>query len=100
MNKLHRTGVALLQVDAGNTAVIDLTEELPEVRAALMPDPRLGEETGLIACLDDAVGEVDVLTEAHLRETAQLQIDITTDAHVIGTGIELVELGLTASDAT
>ena len=39
MNKLQRARMALFQIDTGNTAVIDLTEELREVSTALMPYP-------------------------------------------------------------
>ena len=65
-----------------------------------MPYPGIREETGLVACLNDAIGEIDVFTKTHLGETAQLLIDITADAHIERTGIELVELGFSASDAT
>ena len=65
-----------------------------------MPHPGIREELRTMACLDDAVGEVDILAEAHLRKTAQFLIDITTDTHVKRSGIELVELGLPASDST
>lgn len=100
MYQFQRTRVALLKIDAGNAAVIDLTEELLKVRAPLMPDPCLGKETGLVACLYDAVGEVDILAKAHLGKTTQLLIYIVADTHVERAGIELVELGLTTSDAT
>ncbi len=100
VDELQGAGVALLKVDAGDAAVIYLTEKLTEVRTALVPYPGVGEKTWLIACLDDTVGEIDVFAEAHLREATQFQIDITTDAHVIGTGVELVELGFAATDAT
>ena len=99
MDEFQGARMAFGQVDAGDAAVVDLTEELPEVRAALVPHPGIGEESGLVACLYDAVGEVDVLTKAHFRETAQLEVDIATDAHVEGTGIELVKFGLAPSDA-
>ena len=66
-----------------------------------MPHPRVGQQGGLVACLDNAIREVDVFAEAHLREAAQLLIDLTAYAHVVGTGIELVErpLLLAAADA-
>ena len=98
MDELQGARVALHEVDAGDAAVVDLTEELTEVGTALVPHPGIGEELGLVAGLDDTVGEIDILAEAHLREAAQLQIDITPDTHVERTGVELVELGLTASD--
>ena len=41
MDKLHRTGMALLKIDAGDAAVIHLTEELLEVRAPFVPYPGL-----------------------------------------------------------
>lgn len=100
VDELQGAGVALLKVDAGDAAVIYLAEELTEIRAALVPYPGVGEKTWLIASLDDTVGEIDVFAEAHLREAAQFQIDITTDAHVKGAGVEFVELGFAAADTT
>ena len=99
VDEFQCAGMALFEVDAGDAAVVDLTEELAEVRATLVPHPRLREEPWLIASLGDAVAEVDVLAEAHLRKTAEFKIDITADAHVKGTGIELIELGLAPTDA-
>ena len=79
--------------------MIDLAEELAEVRSPLVPHPRLGDERRLIARLDDAVREVDVFAEAHLREAAQLLIHLAAYAHVVGAREELVELRLAAADA-
>ena len=101
MDELQGARMALLEVDAGNAAVVNLTEELTEVGTTLVPHPRLRDEGRLIACLDDAIGEVDILAKAHLGEASQLLIDLTTDAHVIGAGEELVELlALAATNAT
>ena len=100
MYQFQSARMTFLKIDAGDTTVIDLTEELLKVCTALMPHPCLGEEPGLIACLYNTVREIDILAKAHLGETTQLLIHILTDAHVERTGIELVELGLTASDAT
>ena len=100
MNEFQGAGMALLQIDTGNTAVVNLSEELAEVSAPFMPYPCIGEETRLIACLDNAIGEVDVLAEAHLRKTTQLLIDVAADAHVERAGVELVELCLAATDAS
>ena len=100
MDEFQGAGMTLRQVDTGDATIVDLTEELTEVRAPLVPYPCLWEESGFVACLHDAVGEVDILAKAHLGKTAQLVIDITTDAHIEGTGVELVEFCLSASDAT
>lgn len=100
MNEFQCAGMAFLQIDTGNTAVVNLSEELAEVSAPLMPYPCIREEARLIACLDNAIGEVDVLAEAHLRKTTQLQIDVAADAHVERAGVELVELCLAATDAS
>ena len=84
--------MALLKINAGNTAVVYLTEEFAEVGTTLVPYPSLRDEGCLIASLDDAIREVDILAKAHLRKASQLLIDLTADAHVIRTGEELVEL--------
>ena len=47
--------MALLEVDAGNARVEHLAEELAEVGAPLMPHPGIGQQGGLVACLDDAI---------------------------------------------
>ena len=91
MYQLERARMAFLQVDTCDTAIVYLSEELAEIRAALMPYPCVWKELWLVACLHDTVAEVDVLAEAHLRETAQLLVDIPADTHIEGTGIELVE---------
>ena len=44
VHQLKCARVALFQVDAGNAAVVDLTEELAEVGAPLMPHPGIGEK--------------------------------------------------------
>ena len=98
MNKFHGPGMALLKVYARDTTIIYLTEEFLEVCTALMPHPCLWEELGLIACLHDTVGEVDVLTETHLRESSELKINVSAYAHIKGPWIELIQLCLTSTD--
>ena len=99
MHQLQRAGMPLLEVDARDTAIIYLAEELTEVGAALVPNPCTGEQARLVASLHNTVGEVDVLAEAHLREAAQLQIHIAADAHVERTRIELVQFLLPSANA-
>ena len=99
MYQLERAGMTLFEVDAGDAAVIDLTEELAEIGAALVPYPSIGDELGIITGFHYTVGEIDVLAEAHLRKTAQLLIDIAADAHVEGAGIKLIELLLSTANA-
>ena len=92
--------VTLLEVDAGYAAVVYLTEEFTEVGAALVPYPCLGDEGCLVASLNDAVGEVDILAKAHLRETAQLQVDIATNTHIERAWEELIELLLATTNTS
>ena len=66
MDELQRPRMTLLEVDAGNTTIIYLTEELTKVGTTLVPHPGLRDEGRFITSLDDAIGEVDVFTEAHL----------------------------------
>ena len=98
MYEFHCAGMAFLEVYARDTTIIYLAEELPEVSATLVPYPCLWEETGLVACLYDTVGEIDILTEAHLRESSELQIYVSAYAHIKGSWIELIELCLASTD--
>lgn len=101
MHQLKGARVTLHQIDASNAAIVNLFEELLEIRSALMPDPCLGEKTTTCSTLVDTDTEVDVLTESHLRETTQLLIERPADTHIKGTGIELlVHLFLAAAYAT
>ncbi len=100
MHELQASRVSLHQVDAGYTAVVYLLEELPEVCAALMPNPCLGEETATGSALVDADAQVYVLTEAHGRKATQLTVETAANAKVEGTRIELpVHLFLAAANA-
>ena len=100
MHELQASRVSLHQVDAGYTAVVYLLEELPEVCAALMPDPCFGEETATGSALVDADAQVYVLTEAHGRKATQLTVETAANAKVEGTRIELsVHLLLAAANA-
>ena len=83
MDELHGAGMTLLEVDAGDAAVVDLTEELAEVRATLVPHPGLRDEGRLVASLHDTVAEVNIFAEAHLCKASQLLIDFATDTHVV-----------------
>ena len=100
MYKLQAARMPLHQVDAGDAAVVNLLEELLEIRPALVPNPCIGEKAATCSALIDADAQVDVLAEAHRRETTQLPVEAATDAQIEGTWIEpLVHLFLTASDA-
>ena len=100
MYQLHGAWMALFEIDTGDAAVIHLTEELAEISTALMPNPGIRNETWHVASFYYAIREVDILAKAHLGESSKLEIHIATNAHVERSGIELVELGLSASDAT
>ena len=99
MDQLQRFGVLLVEVDAGDARIVYLLEELLQVRAPLVVHPRIGEEAAAVSALEDADTEVDVLAEAHLRKSAQGQVDFAADAHVEAAGVELVHLLLAAADA-
>ena len=70
MYQLQTFGIFLIEVDAGNAAVVDLSPELAEIGAALMPYPCLWEQTALVASLENADGEVYVFAKAHGGETS------------------------------
>ena len=80
-----------LQIYAGYARVPHLTEELTEIRAALMPHPSLREQAATGTGLAYAIAEIDVLAEAHAAETAQLLPKLPADAHIEGAGIELIQ---------
>ena len=101
MNQLQGAGMALHQIDAGNAAVMNLFEELLEVSPTLVPYPCLREQTASCAALVDAYAEIYILAESHLRETTQLLVERPADAHIEGTGIELlVHLLLAATNTS
>ena len=100
MHQFEALGVLLIEVDAGNAAVENLSEKLAKISTALVPHPRFGEQSAGVAALEDADGEVDVLAEAHFAESAELQIDVAPNAHVERTGVKLVQLFLATTNAS
>ena len=101
MHELQTARMPLHQIDAGNAAVMNLLEELLEVSPTLVPYPCLREQTASCAALVNTNAEIYILAEAHLRETTQLLVERPADAHIEGTGIELlVHLFLAAAYAT
>src|SRR3712207_2338766 len=99
MYELQTFGIFLIQIDAGNATVIDLSPKFAEVGAALVPHPSLREEPATIACLEDTDREIDVLSKAHLAESAQTHVSITAYAHIERTGIKLIELLFSTANA-
>ena len=65
-----------------------------------MPHPRLGKEAAATACFEDTDTEVDILTEAHFRETSQCLIHFGPYAHIERAWIELVQFLLPSSYAS
>ena len=99
VHHLQRVGVFLVEVDPGDPEIIDLAVELAPVGAPLVVNPGAGEEADLVAPLEEADAEVDVLAEAHPREAAEGTEHLGPDAHVETAGIELVHFLLAAPDA-
>ena len=99
VHHLQRVGVFLVEVDPGDPEIIDLAVELAPVGAPLVINPGGREEADLVAALEEADTEVDVLAEPHPRETVQGTEHLGPDAHVETAGIELVHLLLAAPDA-
>src|SRR3712207_1882776 len=50
-------------------------------------------------CLEDTDGEIDVLSKAHLAESAQTHVSITAYAHIERTGIKFIELLFSTANA-
>ena len=75
-----------------------LLEELPEVCPALMVYPGTGEQPACISSLEDSDAEVDVLPEAHPRESAQGLVHFPPHTHVEAARIELVHLLFTTAN--
>ena len=82
MHEFETLWIFLVEIDAGDATVVDLSPELAEVGAALMPYPCFREQTATAACLENADREIDVLTETHVGKAIQLEINIPADAHV------------------
>ena len=99
VHHLQRVGVFLVEVDPGDPEIIDLAVELAPVGAPLVINPGGREEADLIAALEEADTEVDVLAEPHPREAVQGTEHLGPDAHVETAGIELVHFLLAAPDA-
>ncbi len=99
MNEFEAIGIFLVEVNAGNATVEHLPPKLAKVCPAFVINPRAWEETAVKTGFEDANGKVNILAEAHLGEAAEPLIDVAADAHVKGTGIELVEFLLSATDA-
>ena len=70
MYQFHGARMTFFEINACDTTIIYLTEELAEIRATLVPYPSLWEKTWLVTCLHDAVREVDILAKAHLGKSA------------------------------
>ena len=70
MDNLQRLRILLVEIDASDTRIVNLSPELAEVGAPLVPYPCFREETTAFPCLEDTYGEVDILAKAHLGETA------------------------------
>ena len=82
MHELEALGIFLVEIDTGDATVVDLSPELAEVGAALMPYPCFREQTATAACLEDTDREINVLTETHIGKAIQPEINIPADAHV------------------
>ena len=63
MHELEALWIFLVEIDAGDATVVNLSPELAEVGAALMPYPCFREQTATAACLEDTDREIYVLTE-------------------------------------
>ncbi len=82
VHQLQTLWIFLVEIDAGDATVVDLSPELAEVGAALVPYPCFRKQPATAACLEDADREINVLTETHLGKAIQPEINIPADAHV------------------
>ena len=92
--------MALRKVDARNARVVHLLKELLQVRTALVPHPRFGEQATLVSALENAGREVDVLAKAHFAETIECVVNFPTHAHIEGAGVKLIQLLLSPTDTS
>ena len=69
MHELKCAWMTFIEINTCDATIIHLSEKLTEVGSALMPHPCIREQSRLVASLNNTIGEVDVLTKAHLRET-------------------------------
>ena len=82
MNELQTVWVFQIEVDASDTTLVDLPPKLSKVCAEFMPHPCRSKQTTTIASLKNSNAKVDIFPKAHVAETTQLLIDLTTDTHV------------------
>ena len=54
MDKFQRLRVLLIEVDSGDTRIVNLLPELAEVRTTLVPNPCLWEQSATLSSLKDA----------------------------------------------
>jgi len=82
--------MTLVQIDARNTTVIHLAEELLKVGSTLMPHPSMGEQPTRVACLEDTNREINILAKTHLTKSTQLLECLSPNSHVIRPWVEFV----------
>ena len=82
MHELEALWIFLVEVDAGNTAIIDLTPEFTEIGAALVPYPCFWEEAATAACFEYTDRKIYILSETHGRKAIQSEINILADTHI------------------
>ena len=71
MDKFRRAGMQQMKVDAGYAGIVNLPEECPEIRAALVPHPSLREKAAASTGLENPYAEIYVFSKAHRAEAAQ-----------------------------
>ena len=90
VDHLQRLRVFLVEIDARHPEIVYLLEKLLQVHPPLVVDPCLREQAARVAALEHPDAEVDVLAEAHPRESSQGGVHFPACAHVEAPGIELV----------
>src|ERR1035441_2202358 len=82
--------MALIQIDPGNTGIIDLFEKFPEISPALMIDKSIFDQSGFKTSFFNPHTEVEVLTETHTGEATGFQEYFSRKAHIKRPGIKFV----------
>ena len=90
----------LVEVDPGDSGVVDLLEEFAEIRASFVADPGFRKETAAAPGFENPDTQVDIFAEAHLAETPESLEQILFHAHIEASGIELVQFPATSAYAS
>lgn len=100
MYQFKRVRIFLVQIDTGDSGIINLAEKLAPVRASLVIYPSRGKQAYFVAVLEQADTEINIFAEAHGRKALQCLVCTFPNPHVETTRVELIHLLFPSTNAT